>query len=229
MCTAVIYPITRGNIKGTIKASASSGVDPAREDPSLLCLQQFPHTAEGTDWEQVLQIKSLLQKPTKMYVYSPLLCRELRAPRQMPAVLNGSQPQAFPLRVTQHLGAENWCGESPVHLMLLFYRNKKHLWIKQPVFELLFSYPSLNPNPFPVLQAPKLTFPKLLSACTSLFLPSSHFLSKDHTNSIQLPSSSPCKQPHSTKGIWTPQLGYLTLYLQTFKQETEFPSIRNKI
>lgn len=36
------------------------------------------------------------------------------------------------------------------------------------VFELLFPYPhlNLNPNPFPVLQAPEPTFPRLLSSYT---------------------------------------------------------------
>lgn len=49
-----------------------------------------------------------------MSVFSSDLQGAFRAPQQMSAMLNGSQSQAFPLRATLHLGAEN-CGEgSPI-------------------------------------------------------------------------------------------------------------------
>lgn len=104
-----------------------------------------------------------------MYQYSPLICRELlEHTRQMSVMLNGSQSQAFPLRATQHLGAENRGEKKPYSLYVIVLQEQEASLDQRAnkhVFELLFPSPNLNPNPFPALQAPELTFPRLLSGC----------------------------------------------------------------
>lgn len=46
------------------------------------------------------------------------------------------------------------------------------------LFELLFPYPNLNPNPFPALQAPELTFPRLFQATHPNAFPQPMFYQK---------------------------------------------------
>lgn len=123
--------------------------------------------------------------------------------------------------------------KSSVHFTLLFYTNKKHLWIKElistylssssPIQIQIPSWPSSITGSWADLSKTAFWLHVPVHSLVPLF----NKRSRQPYSITQFSLQVPCKWSHSAKQICTHQQGNLTHYFKTFNQEAEFHSIRN--